>query len=253
MLYFISSIGSEFMDFFTFGFTFSLVPLFSMVFIFVVWFLIFKTIITNIKRINSHKFFRNNVVYNNAMDDENIEYKRTYYDVHKSELAKFNLDDINILKDYFYNIFFEFENAYNNLDYNTMKILSTKQMYHNYHTGISLDLKVGKKRIINNIERKNVIIYELDSTVLKQIASVMIEVSYINYMIDKKGNVISGSRENKVTEKFEVIFRKDFEKEDVTKCPNCGANIVGNKCEYCRTTVNDVDFKISSIKKVIED
>ena len=33
--------------------------------------------------------------------------------------------------------------------------------------------------------------------------------------------------------------------------PNCGAQIVGNKCEYCRTTLKDVEFKISNLKKII--
>ena len=31
-------------------------------------------------------------------------------------------------------------------------------MFYNYHTGITLDLQVGKKKIISNIKRKNVII-----------------------------------------------------------------------------------------------
>ena len=146
----------------------------------------------------------------------------------------------------------EFETAYNNLDLNVMKLLSTKQLFYNYQTGINLDLKAGQKRIINNIERKNVILFELDSTIAKQIATVMIEVSYINYTINKKGYVISGSRTEKVTEKFEVAFRKDFERKEITKCPNCGASLAGNKCEYCRTIVHNVDFQISSIKKIID-
>ena len=45
-------------------------------------------------------------------------------------------------------------------------------------------------RIIDNIERKKVIIYELDTTTLKQTAGVMIEVNYINYMVDKKDEML---------------------------------------------------------------
>lgn len=150
-------------------------------------------------------------------------------------------------------MFLEFENAYNNLDYNMMKILSTKQLYQNYYTGMSLDLKVGKKKIISDIEKKKVIIFELDSTIAKQIASVMIEISYFNYTIDKNGYVISGSRNKKITEKFEVMFRKDFERKDITECPNCGAEIVGNKFNFCRSTIKNVEFKISSIKKIVDE
>ena len=40
---------------------------------------------------------------------------------------------------------------------------------------------------------------------------------------------------------------------DVIKCPNCGAGIVGNKCEFCRSILDNVEFKISSIKKIIDE
>lgn len=221
-----------------------------------VWLFIVRLIVNSIKRKNNHKYFKNNVVINKNLEIRNgkeKKYQREYVDVSKSELERFNTDDINTLKDYFYNRFIEFENAYNNLDYNIMKLLSTKQMYQNYYTGVSLDLKVGRKKIISDIEKKKVILFELDSTIAKQIASLMIEITYLNYTIDKNGRVISGSRNEKITEKFEVMFRKDFERKEVIECPNCGADIVGNKCDFCRSTIKNVEFKISSIKKIIDE
>ncbi len=218
---------------------------------------IIKFIVNSIKMIRIHKFFKSNVVRcmpnNEQAVDANNQRKDVYKDVSKNKLEMFNTDNINSLKDYFYNLFLNFENAYNNLDYNMMKMLSTKQLFQNYYTGITLDLKAGQKKIINNIERQNVVIYELDSTIAKQTLSAMIEISYITYTINKDGYVISGSRDNSVVEKFDVTFRKDFEKEDVTKCPSCGANIVGNKCDFCRTTIRNIDFKISSIKRIIDE
>ena len=212
-----------------------------------IFYIILSTILKIIKRAANHKYFKNNVVVNDS-----VKYtKEKYVDISKDELATFNTDDLDTFKNYFYKIFLEFETAYNNLDYNTMRTLSTKQLFHNYHTGITLDLEVGKKRIINNIQKKKVIIYEVFSSTAKQVVSAMIEISYINYTVDKNGIVISGSRDYKTTEKFEVIFRKDFEREDIINCPNCGATVVGNKCEYCRTTLKNVEFKISSIKKIV--
>lgn len=121
--------------------------------------LIIRAIIKTIKRSFNHNYFKNNVVlYNNKIP------KKTYVDISKKELATFNTDDLNTFKNYFYKLFIEFETAYNNLDYNTMKSLSTKQLYENYYTGITLDLEVGKKRIINNIQKKQVIIYETFSS-----------------------------------------------------------------------------------------
>lgn len=241
--------GSFFMGF---GFYIIIMFIIQIAAFVLIWGFVIKTIITAFKRTKVHNYFKNNVINNNVMNFSNNKSRKVYTDVSKTILAKFNTDDINSLKDYFYNKFVEFETAYNNLDLNVMKLLSTKQLFYNYQTGINLDLKAGKKRIINSIERKKVIIFELDSTIAKQIASVMIEVSYLNYTIDKKGNVTSGSRDEKITERFEVEFRKDFEIKEVTECPNCGASLSGNKCEYCRSIIHNVDFKISSIKRIID-
>lgn len=223
----------------------------------VFYLIIIKLIVNAVKRVKNHKFFKNNVVRNTSINQQventNARKNNKYIDVSKEQLERFNTDNIDSLKDYFFDIFLKFENAYNNLDYNMMKMLSTKQMYQNYYTGISLDLKAGQKKIIDKIERKKVIIYELDSTIAKQTLSAMIEISYITYTINGNGYVISGNRDKPITERFEVTFRKDFEKNEITKCPNCGANVTGNKCDFCRTTIKNVEFKISSIKRILDE
>lgn len=226
-----------------------------------VWIFIINLFTNTIKRkVNRHAFKRSIIINkkNNSSDNSSnntneSKYKRIYNDVSKAELAQFNTDDIDNLKDFFYNMFLEFEKAYNDLDYNVLKILSTKQLYNNYYTGMSLDLKAGKKRIIRDIEKKNVILFEVDSTIAKQVATMMVEISYFNYVINSKGHVISGDQTKKVTEKFEVSFRKDFEREEVIKCPTCGATLTGNKCNYCRSIIKNVEFKISSIRKIIDE
>ncbi len=220
------------------------------------WILVIRSIINSIRRLSSREYFKNNIVTHNDYDkyiDSNTKGKNNIYvDVSKDKLEIFNTTDINTLKDYFYDIFLKFEVAYNNLDYNIMKMISTKQLFQKYYTGITLDLKVGKKRIINNIQKKQIILYEVDSTIAKQTASVMIEISYLNYTLDHSGNVVSGYRDKPIVEKFEVTFRKDFERQEIVKCPNCGASIVGNRCDFCRTTLKNVDFKISSIKRIVD-
>ena len=226
---------------------------------FLFYYFIIRLIVNAFRRSRNHIFFKNNVVRtisnNETIGNDKKKNKNVYNDVSKSKLAMFNTDNLDLLKDYFYDIFLRFENAYNNLDYSEMKILSTKQLFQNYYTGITLDLKIGQKKIINNIVRNRVIIYELDSTIAKQTLSAMIEISYITYTINSKGYIISGSRDNMVTERFEVTYRKDFNKNvnDIIKCPNCGATTTGNKCEFCRTIIKNDEFKISSIKKIIDD
>jgi predicted lipid-binding transport protein (Tim44 family) len=208
---------------------------------------IISSVIKSIKRNSSHNFFKNNVVVTPADNHK----KNKYTDISLEELSIFNTDDLESFKNYFYKIFLNFENAYNNLDYNVMRNLSTKQLFNNYYTGITLDLEKGNKKIITNIQKKNVIIYETFSSTVKQVVSAMIEISYINYTINKQGYVVSGSRDFKKTEKFEVVFRKDFDTKEITNCPNCGAKLSGHKCEFCRSSIKTNDFKISSIKKIV--
>ena len=35
-------------------------------------------------------------------------------------------------------------------------------------------------------------------------------------------------------------------------CPNCGAALTGSKCDYCNSKIKDIEFKISSIKKIVD-
>lgn len=203
-----------------------------------------------IRKNNNKRYFRNNVVF--LENNLNSTFVNKYQDVSLDKLQRFNTDNIDLLKDYFYNLFLQFENAYNNLDYNKMKMLSTKELFYNYYTGINLNLKGNKKRVIENIQKEDVILFELDSSSIKQVATLMIKISYNTYMVNKDNMVVNGNKSEVVTEKFEVSFRKDFGKNQIIKCPNCSANISGSICEYCHTQIDNIEFKINSIKKIVE-
>ena len=71
----------------------------------------------------------------------NISYKKEYKDIDYVKLQGFDTN-ISNLKMYLYDIFLKFENAYNNLDFNTMYNLCTERMYDMYHTNITLNLKL---------------------------------------------------------------------------------------------------------------
>lgn len=38
----------------------------------------------------------------------------------------------------------------------------------------------------------------------------------------------------------------------MTNCPNCGAPLVGGRCEYCGTLSNDAEEKIQEIRRQID-
>ena len=176
--------------------------------------------------------------------------KNKYIDVHGDRLIHFNIYNYDAFKDELFDIFCKFENAYNDLDYRIMKSCASKQLYDDYFNESIINKKTGLKRYINNIKRKDMVIYELASTSAKQTVSAMIKISYTNYMMNGDGLIVKGSR-NSITEAFEVTYRKDF--NDVsTNCPNCGAPISGGVCEFCNKPVEGYNFKICKIKKIVK-
>ena len=208
----------------------------SIIFIFV------ASVINRVRRTFINNEFRNSVI---------TRFEGRENDISKKKLAEYNIDSITQLKEYLSDIFIRFENAYNNLDYNIMKELSTSSLFNKYYTGVTLDLKFGYKRIISDITKEEIIIYDIHNSEDKQIISSVIGVSYHNYKINKSGDIISGDNTKKVIEQFEVIFERGNINTDISKCPHCGAEITGTTCNYCRKTIIDDTYRISSIRRII--
>jgi len=215
-----------------------------------IWIFVIKNIVGVIRRQKNMMYFTNSVINNvqNAMNNINV---IKYKDISKAKLEEFHIDDLGQFKNTLYSQFESFEKAYNSLDYNTMKQISTSQVYENYYTGIKLNIEDGKKKVIDNIKREKVYVFDIYSNPTSQTVKTLMTITYISYTIGKNGYIISGSKDRAITENFEVTFQKQYSKENFSKCPNCGATISGNKCDYCRVKIQDREFKISSIKKVI--
>ena len=195
-----------------------------------------------IKKIYNKQHFKSTLIYNDK--DEK------YRDVDSNKLKEFDISNINDFKDELYDMFCKFESSYNDLNYNAMRACSTKQLYNNYYTGISVNLRAGLKKIIENISRENVIIYELNRNSTRQIVVAIIEISYSSYMVNSNGEITSGSKDI-VKEKFEVTFNKDFNVVS-SNCPNCGAPSDREICEFCNTPLEISNFKISKIRRIVE-
>ena len=205
-------------------------------------FIIFNTFFIMIQTQAARKNMKRNVTIESNMIGTNK--------VPLSRLSVLNIDNMDILEDYVYDLFIKFENAINSLDYNTMASLATSKLYSLYHTDLSLNAKYGRKKIIKDIERKKVLVYDIFSSDERQMLYTIIEVEYVSYTINKDGKIVSGGKQP-VKERFEVIFAKKYTSDEVIKCPNCGNSVLGSRCNYCRTDLRNQDFKIESIKKIV--
>ncbi len=201
------------------------------------------TIWIYIKRKQNKKVFQSMVINNN----------KEYYDIAPSKLEGLDISDLYNLKRYLTEKFITFENAYNNLDFNTMYNVCTEKMYNLYHSNITINLKFEEKKIIDQIEIKKVIIFDTYSSKYKQVVSAMIEFSSLSYMMKSSGKIVNGSSTKPITEAFEITFIKNFKQVDKYKCHNCGAPVEGSTCEYCKTKIDNTgDFRIDSIKKIVK-
>ena len=198
-------------------------------------------IIYIIKRAKNKKTFKSLIISNS----------NELKDVSESKLSGFDITDISNLKKYLYDIFYKFETAYNNVDYNTMYNLSTPKLYDLYHTNIVLNLKFDEKKIIDNIVLEKMLITDAYSSSNKQVITTAIDISYLNYTMKSDGKIVNGNPTKMIKERFEVIFIKNFDKKDSSRCPNCGANVTGSTCEYCNSSISSSDFRIDSIKKIV--
>lgn len=70
-----------------------------------------------------------------------------------------------------------------------------------------------------------------------------------NYINETQRRDAENSRQNDMEIK---IKQEKAKNTSYVECPNCGAEIIGNKCNFCRSTVKNIDFKISSIKRIID-
>lgn len=226
------------------GLVFSiLILLILFIFQTIIIFRIFYSFISNgKKRKILEEYFKENIV----------SIKKKYERVPGDKFILFDVEDIPSFRDMLFDKFILFENAYNSLDYEMMKACCSKELFDKYYTSIILNLNIGRKRILTNIEKERLFIYDLRRSKTEQVVSAIIDIRYTNYTINKVGAVIGGSR-IPVKERFEVVFKKNLNDVEAN-CPNCGAPVIDNRCDFCKTDVisHEGDFVIDSIKRIID-
>lgn len=143
-----------------------------------------------------------------------------------------------MLLDVLYNIFVNIQKAWMNFDYESLERLCTDELYESYRSDLEvLKLKNGQNVMfgfklvdynINSIEKvKNQIVVHMGLTV-----------SFHDYVIDTNTNKVTRGNKNTVmTNNYLLDFVIDEDQTSIDICPNCGAKLTGNDCEYCHSHV----------------
>lgn len=150
---------------------------------------------------------------------------------------------INELKKMAFDNFVEIQHAWMNFDYDKLRELCTDELYNSYVSQLeTLKLKNGQN-IMSDFTQKDIKIIDIDDVNGDIILTVFLAVDFYDYVINATSKKVTrGQSHRKISNNYILTYvvKSDYEKEDNTKCPNCGApieHVTSGKCEYCNSTI----------------
>ena len=181
-----------------------------------------------------------------------------YNDIEQSKIDEFDSSvKIEEFKHQAFNIYKDIQEAWMNFDTDTIRKLTTDEIYNMYSSQLeTLKLK-HQKNIMKNIEYVDAKItnIKLSDDVISVV--VFLRVKCLDYVINEKTNkTVRGSDSTRLDIQYLLTFVKSNSNNDkIEKCPNCGApvDIVSSAtCPYCNSTlVKDASNYVLSKKTCI--
>ena len=181
-----------------------------------------------------------------------------YNDIEQSKIDEFDSSvKIEEFKHQAFNIYKDIQEAWMNFDTDTIRKLTTDEIYNMYSSQLeTLKLK-HQKNIMKNIEYVDAKItnIKLSDDVISVV--VFLRVKCLDYVINEKTNkTVRGSDSTRLDIQYLLTFVKSKSNNNETeKCPNCGApvDIVSSAtCPYCKSTlVKDASNYVLSKKTCI--
>lgn len=163
-----------------------------------------------------------------------------------------NFDDAKFKWNAF-TIFKTIETALMNLDANTIRNLTTDEIYSIYNGQIKSLKAKGQKNIIKDLSLRDIKITDIQELNNIITINVYLKVECYNYIInDKTHEILRGSDNEKATHEYNLSFVNLGSNNKIEKCPNCGAPIKnGNSktCDYCDSILINNDSSYIMSKK----
>lgn len=130
--------------------------------------------------------------------------------------------------------------AWMNFDYDTLRKLTTDEIYNSYKMQLDVLRMKKQKNIMKDFELKGVKIYKAENVNGMLNVSAYLNVEMYDYVTNENDKVVRGSSSKKINIEYEITFVKKENTNEETICPNCGAKVdvvTGAKCEYCGSVV----------------
>lgn len=156
-----------------------------------------------------------------------------------------------------FNIYKDLQTAWMNFDTDTIRKLTTDEIYNMYSTQLGT-LKLKKqKNIMTDITLEEAKIIDISKTNKVITTTVYMRVKCYDYVIkETTGETVRGKNNQKVIIEYILSFVKSSENnKSEEKCPNCGAPVdikTSATCPYCDSTlVKDASDYVMSKKTCI--
>jgi len=140
-----------------------------------------------------------------------------------------------------FEIYKNIQTAWMNFDTDTIRNLTTDELYNMYSSQLdTLKLK-GQKNIMKDILLEEVKIVNIKNENKVFSIDVYLRVNCYDYVIKESTNeVLRGRDKQKLVIEYLITYVKTSDKNKKTKCPNCGAEIIMNAshtCPYCESVI----------------
>lgn len=158
--------------------------------------------------------------------------------------------DLEKLEKELYKDFVDIQFAWRDFDYNKLEKLCTNELYESYKSDLTILKSKQQQNIMNGFNKQYLNIKNVVEKNNKIIVRVELSVSFYDYVINTNDNkVVRGEKSNKVTNTYKLKYIKSINEKE--KCPNCGADVNSNICEFCNTHINNIykSFVLSEKKK----
>ena len=138
-----------------------------------------------------------------------------------------------------------------NFNYQGLEKNLTNELYNTYMMQLDVLKLKNQKNIMKDFELIDVKIINIKEENNLLNIETYLNVEMYDYVIDKDEKVIRGSNTHKINIEYLITFvKKSDNKDNIMKCPNCGASVdivTSAKCEYCGSiiVVDARDFVMS--------
>lgn len=154
-------------------------------------------------------------------------------DIHK-QIPNLNIEEFYSQA---YQIFYDVQMAWMEFDYDQLRTLVTDNLYNTYYSQLQTLSMKNQKNVMTDFDLKEVYIQDISLNNQLETYTVVLQVSFYDYITDSREQVVRGDKYNKVLMTYRLTFVKEI--IPLESCPNCSAPLSNNEmvCPYCNSHI----------------